>query len=74
MVRIEGNEVQAVQELKEVPCAGWVEKAQPKIKKKKRRFSWDKFDSFIDSLVTATLFVGVVFSVAMWVWYLVEVA
>ena len=35
MVRIEDNEVL---ELKEVPCAGWVEKAQPKIKKKKRRF------------------------------------
>lgn len=71
MVRIEDNEVQG---LKEVPCAGWVEKAQPKAKKKKRRFSWAKFDSFLDSLVTATLFVGVVFSVAMWVWYLVEVA
>ena len=35
MVRIEDNEVL---ELKEVPCAGWLEKAQPKIKKKKRRF------------------------------------
>ena len=71
MVRIEDNEVL---ELKEVPCADWLEKAQPKIKKKKRRFSWEKFDSFLDSLVTATLFVGVVFSVAMWAWYLVEVA
>lgn len=57
-----------------MPCTGWVEKAQPKIKKKKRRFNWAKFDSFLDSLVTVTLFVGVVFSVAIWVWYLVEVA
>ena len=71
MVRIEDNEVL---ELKEVPCADWLEKAQPKIKKKKRRSNWAKFDSFLDSLVTVTLFVGVVFSVAMWVWYLVEVA
>ena len=71
MVRIEDNEVQG---LKEVPCADWLEKTQPKINKKKRRFNWAKFDSFLDSLVTATLFVGVVFSVAMWVWYLVEVA
>lgn len=71
MVRIKDNEVL---ELKEVPCADWLEKAQHKIKKKKRRFNWAKFDSFLDSLVTATLFVGVVFSVAMWVWYLVEVA
>lgn len=71
MVRIEDNEVL---ELKEVPCADWLEKALPKIKKKKRRFNWAKFDSFLDSLVTVTLFVGVVFSVAMWVWYLVEVA
>ena len=71
MVRIEDNEVLG---LKEVPCADWLEKAPPKIKKKKRRFNWAKFDGFLDSLVTATLFVGVVFSVAMWVWYLVEVA
>ena len=71
MVRIEDNEVL---ELKEVPCADWLEKTQPKIKKKKRRFNWAKFDSFLDSLVTETLFVDVVFSVAMWVWYLVEVA
>lgn len=70
MVRIEDNEVLG---LKEVPCADWLEKAQPKIKKKKRCFNWAKFDSFLDSLITVTLLVGVVFSVAMWVWYLVEV-